>query len=181
MSSGINDMWDQIKSWGQSIGSHLADGIYAAYDAIKNSATWIANIFKSFLGWFSPPEEGPMSTGDKWMPNMIKTLATGIFNSMPQLDTAIVDIGNSIMGIQDINPQPVIGTQFSQGVEPYATGVAAPTQPSTPASGGQGGTGTPAQVININPGMMIASKGEVRSFVRLLETYSATEKTRTGA
>lgn len=179
VASGINEMWDQIKGWGQSIGTHLADGIYAAYDAIKNSASWIANVFKSFLGWFSPPETGPMSTGDKWMPNMIKTMTAGIMNTMPTLQGAIDTVGNTIMGIQDANPQPVIGTEFAAGTDAYAQGVASPALALAPANGGQPGGGQ--QVININPGMMIASKGEIRSFVRLLEGYSATERTRTGA
>jgi len=175
----INDLWDTIKGWGKSIGEQLASGIYAAYDVIKKSASWIANIFKSFLGWFSPPEEGPMSTGDKWMPNMIKTLTRGITDTMPTLKGAVSDIGNTIMGIQDINPQPVIGTNFAIGAENASRGVALQNSDNLPIQNNQGINGN-QQTININPGMMIASKGEIRSFVRLLESYTATEKTRTG-
>lgn len=178
--SAINDKASEIWNWGKSIGQNIANGVYGAWDAIKNAASWVASVFKSFLGWFSPPEKGPMSEGDEWMPNMIKTLAEGIKASIPTIEGAVSAVGNTIMGIKDISPQPVIGTQFTQRAEPYAQGVAAPTLAFAPAEGGQGGVNIPRQVININPGMMIASKGEIRSFVRLLEDYTAVEKTRTG-
>jgi len=179
--NGIVEKWNEMWGWGKQIAENIANGIYGAWDKIKHAASWIANVFKSFLGWFSPPEEGPMSTGDKWMPNMMKTLAEGIKSSMPAIQGAVSDVGNTIMGIEDVNPQPIVGTQFTQGTEPYATGVAAPAPTVTPETVGQGETNVPQKVININPGMMVASQGEIRQFIRMLQPYLQIEETRKGA
>jgi len=175
IASALNDRWQQFKDWGKSIGEHLAAGIYDAWDSIKNAASWVANVFKSFLGWFSPPKEGPMSEGDKWMPNMIKTLAQGIVRNLPQIEGAVEQIGEAITGVSANHP--VINTGVTAGTEGYASGVAAPALAKpTPREGGLSNQ----TIINLQPGMMIASKGEVRAFSRMLQQVQNTEGERTG-
>lgn len=58
---------DQAFDWGASLGSQLAEGIFEAASTVLTEAlNFIGDTIASFLAPGSPPEEGPLSTIDKW-------------------------------------------------------------------------------------------------------------------
>ncbi len=172
----VYDRWSDFWNWGKQIADHIASGIYGAYDAIRDAASWIADVFKDFLGWFSPPKEGPMSDGDKWMPNMMKTLAKGMVDNVNFVKGAANKVGN-VIGESLEAVGPVVGTSVVANAQSAFQGVAAR---ASGAEGSQQGGLSEQTIINLQPGMMIASKGEVRAFVRMIAQVQNTEKERTG-
>lgn len=63
----ISPMIDQAFDWGVSLGSQLAEGIFEAASTVLTEAlNFIGDTISSFLAPGSPPEQGPLSTIDKW-------------------------------------------------------------------------------------------------------------------
>jgi hypothetical protein len=63
----VGDLISQAFDWGISLGNQLADGIYDAASGILTEAlNFIGETISSFLAPGSPPEQGPLSTIDKW-------------------------------------------------------------------------------------------------------------------
>ncbi len=73
---------------GANIAKQLAAGIISQYGAIVAAAAGAAARIKANLKVSSPAEEGPMSDIDKWMPNMMRLLASGINQGTPLVQAA---------------------------------------------------------------------------------------------
>lgn len=170
---GLREKWNDFKEWGKSISYRLADGIMEAYDAVKNAANYVANTVRRILGWYSPPKEGPMHTGDKWGPNMMKTIAEGILRNMPMIEGAVNTVGETIGQIGSLSP--VVNAGITSRLDNTIAGINTPQIAAVPVTTSEG-----QKTININPGMLIATQGEIRSFARMLQQYLNTEEARRG-
>ncbi len=160
--SGIQDAINNAKNWGKDMIGNFAQGIWDGMgwvkDAIKSMADWITGILH-----FSEPDFGPLKGMNDWGKDMIKTYTDGIRSEIPNLEKTLSniganknfgniagDIGNSFAGLaSDALPE----TRVAPAV--------APSQETTPV----------IKNFYIQPGQMIATRGEVRNFVRLLRDY----------
>lgn len=91
--SGIGDfftgLFEDAYSWGRNLIQCIVDGINSAIDWVTDSVSSVGQKIKDFLGFSSPTKEGPGSTADKWMPNMIGMFTDGIKANLPNLESAV--------------------------------------------------------------------------------------------
>jgi len=154
-----NSMWN----WGWDMMTSLANGIKAnmskPVDAIKSLVQKIADKIKC-----SVPKEGPLSTADEWMPDMMNLFTKGIIGGFPQLEYAVNGIASILAGVN---------TPDFAGVNAKAMGtVGLQTETNQKA-------GSNTQIV-FNVGTMIATEGEKRAFARDISSYAATELARLG-
>jgi phage-related protein len=88
VSGWFSNMAGQALQWGANIINSLAQGIEGAAGAVGNAASDVAGKIASLLGFHSPAKEGPASDADKWMPNLINMLSSGLISNTPQLGLA---------------------------------------------------------------------------------------------
>jgi hypothetical protein len=72
----------KMLDWGKNAVSGFADGIKSKVGDIGEACKSVGNKVKNFFGFESPPIEGPLSTSDQWMPNMMTMFGDGIYNNM---------------------------------------------------------------------------------------------------
>jgi len=155
----LGTMGSSAWSWGYNLVQNYKRGMEAMGNTIKSTAEWIGNLIKDVWESLSPPKEGPLKNIDKWGTNLVKTYADSMIKGMPYLEQALENVSGGL------------GTNF-------AGNAAAAIPATTPAT-----SPTPAgTIINknyyIQPGQMIASRGEVRNFVRILKEYDKFEEER---
>jgi len=154
---GLKNVIGNAKQWGKDMIGGFAQGIWDGMiwvkDAIRNMADWIKGILH-----FSEPDFGPLKGMNSWGKDMIKSYIDGIESEIPNLENVLSEIN------VDKN---TIGNSNNLAIKRPGTDSA-----STPVA--------PSVVKNyyIQPGQMIATRGEVRSFVRLLKEYETFEKDR---
>ena len=73
----ITGLPEQALQWGADIINGLSNGIKGAIGGITGAVAGVGEKIKSFLH-FSVPDEGPLTTYESWMPDMMKGLAKGI-------------------------------------------------------------------------------------------------------
>lgn len=76
--------------WGRNVVQHIIDGINSLAGSVASAAGNIAGQIKKNLGFSSPTEEGPGSTADRWMPNFINMLSTGLIAGVPKMQSAAI-------------------------------------------------------------------------------------------
>ena len=156
------DAW----GWGASLIDNFKDGLKTRWDDLKGWFEDMVKWIKNILGFSSTPKEGPLSDADTWMPHFMETLSKGIRDGIPLIKNAVRDASLAASGIS-------IG-----GVT--ASGLAANQISQVAAESPVGGSSTIIEKhYHIEPGVMIASQGEIRNFVRILKEYQDTEAERT--
>src|SRR5260370_34126337 len=65
----------------------FAQGLASRAWAVVAQVQWAAQQIANMLH-FSVPKEGPLSTADRWMPDMMKLFAQGIQSNTPMLQGA---------------------------------------------------------------------------------------------
>jgi hypothetical protein len=108
-------------TWGRNLITTFLNGMFSMFTSIAYVARNAAAIIRSYLGWYSPTEKGPGRDSDKWGPNFMDMLASGINMNLPNLEHSVA------MGASSME------NGFSQNI----------ARPQTPASGG-------VQLINAN-------------------------------
>jgi tape measure domain-containing protein len=99
VSGPLNNLWNSIlgfiNGWpkqalqaGINFINMLVSGIKSGAGAIWDAVKGIASNIWSALGFHSPPPAGPAKDSDKWMPNFIKMLSSGLTSGAPQIKTA---------------------------------------------------------------------------------------------
>lgn len=82
-------------NWGSDLMENLKSGIASKIDAIKRTASNVANVIKSFLG-FSEPEKGPLSDFHTYMPDMMKLMAQGINDNAYLVEDAMQNLAGNM-------------------------------------------------------------------------------------
>jgi len=153
---GIGDLLRDAKQWGRSMIGNFAQGIWDGMDwvkdAIRNMTDWIRGILH-----FSEPDFGPLKEVNDWGKDMMKSYVGGIRNEIPNLESVLSGI--------NVDRNVPNGNNLAMGESSAET---------TPAPAGP----TIIKNYNIQPGQMIASRGEIRNFVRMLKDYEKVEEER---
>ena len=82
--------------WGRDIINGLVDGISSQIGGITGAISGVADTIASFIH-FSEPEEGALSQFHTFMPDMMKQLAQGIENGIPQIESAMDTMTKSMV------------------------------------------------------------------------------------
>jgi TP901 family phage tail tape measure protein len=96
----LGDLWNSVSKWFSDLGtgaansgknfiSMLVSGITSGAGAIWNAVTGIAKNIWSALGFHSPAKEGPGKDADKWMPNLVSMLSSGLLAGVPKIQAAV--------------------------------------------------------------------------------------------
>lgn len=132
-------------SWGANIISSLASGITSKLGAVTNAVGNVAGKIKGFLGFGSPTKEGPGSTADTWMPNLVAMMAAGLTGSTSKLQAAAavaagsiaVGLAGATAGAGRVGALGLAGTASSVAT----SAVASAASSAAGAAGGIGGLG----------------------------------------
>lgn len=84
----IADLAKTAISWGENLIKMFIQGITNKLGDLKNTLGNIAENIAGFLGFHSPAEMGPGRDADRWMPNLMGMLATGLAAGAPDLAAA---------------------------------------------------------------------------------------------
>ena len=112
ISSAFKATVDTIKGWAKSAVTWGKDMIDGFIKGIKESATKMANVIKNFAKeniskflHFSVPDAGPLADADKWMPDFVDLMTTGLEKNASKMKAAVKNFAGDI------------GTNMSFGVE----------------------------------------------------------------
>jgi len=76
--SFLNEFIPSAANWGINFVSEIATGIYdAASTILIEAVNYVGEIISSFLEPGSPPDQGPLSTIDKWGKGLVDTFSLG--------------------------------------------------------------------------------------------------------
>ncbi len=85
--------------WGANLTNSLAKGILSGVSAVDSAVRSVASKIKRLIGFSSPTKEGPGKESDKWMPNMISMLESGIRKGLPDIRSAANELAGSLAAI----------------------------------------------------------------------------------
>ena len=86
----------KMLDWGKNAVSGFAEGIKNSTSKVFGNIEDLGQGIKDRLGFQSPPKIGPLSTSDKWMPNMMEMFATGIGAGIPAIASITAEVGETI-------------------------------------------------------------------------------------
>lgn len=96
----------RMTSYGAEVASNFANGISSNVGIVARAASWIASTVSSYLH-FSEPDVGALSNFHTYMPDMMKTMATGIKDNMYMVENALGSLtgkmANQLNGGQSYN------------------------------------------------------------------------------
>lgn len=116
--SSIGDFFGNLISdafnWGKNLISNIWEGIQAAWDWVVDGVESIGQAISDFLGFGSPTKKGPGHTADEWIPNLMDMMAQGMYEDIPLIQRAAMQVASAL----NFNNSPnhaVVGT----GTSPY--------------------------------------------------------------
>ena len=121
----LASIWQGIQTWFASLPQKLSDAFKAGKDVIlgwgKSAVTWGSDMIKNFIEGikkkakdlgnavkdlaknyiskflhFSVPDAGPLADADKWMPDFVDLMATGLEQSAPKMQAAVEDFAGGM-------------------------------------------------------------------------------------
>lgn len=99
-------------NWGKNLIQNIADGIKKAWNWVVDGVRDIGKSIKDFLGFGSPTKKGPGHTADEWIPNLMEMMADGMYEDMPLIQRAAIDVANTL-GIATLPNRAMVGTGTS--------------------------------------------------------------------
>jgi len=96
----------KMYEWGQSAAKRFADGLKNKVGAIKEALKKIADKVKNFLGFSTPPAEGPLHEADQWGPHFIDAYSTGMLGRLPDLERRMREVSEAVK-IRPMAPTPM--------------------------------------------------------------------------
>lgn len=92
----IKSLPKQALDWGRDIINNLIQGIKDKISGITDAIGSVAEIISDFIH-FSEPEKGPLSKFHTFMPDMMRQLAQGIENGIPQIENAMANMTSNMV------------------------------------------------------------------------------------
>jgi phage-related protein len=163
---GLINLFNVGKDWGSHMIDNLVEGITLAWKKGEEKVKGIVKDIKKWLG-FSYNKYMPTEI---WGKHMVENFAKGVEDS-----TSIFE--DAFGGLQDIVNNglnmPIMNTAASA-----SSSMAASDSRTARKEASNVVTQNSGNTYNIQPGTMIASQGEIREFVRLLNKYQTAEAAR---
>jgi hypothetical protein len=131
--NGINNImggWPaKALEWGKKLIQSFINGIKAMVNSVKNAVLGIANAIKSFLGFGSPPKEGPLRYVIEWGKRLIQSFIDGIKSMAQSVVDAVSGVADAIKNFLGLGSPAKMGPlseldKWGPGlVETYAQGI----------------------------------------------------------
>lgn len=93
--SYITSLPSRALGWGRDIINGIVNGIRSAFSNLVDAVSDIADTIASYIH-FSEPDKGALSDFHTFMPDMMRQLAQGIKNGIPQIDAAMDSMTRSM-------------------------------------------------------------------------------------
>jgi TP901 family phage tail tape measure protein len=122
-------------AWGENMITMFIHGIESKIAGIVNAVKKVANAVKSFLGFHSPTEKGPLADSAEYMPNMMKMYNDGISSSLPKLRDTLGGVALTLQNTFAPNPNAIssnvrnqtsIVNQYAKTAAPMVNGSRGP-------------------------------------------------------
>lgn len=124
----IKGLINNALDWGKNLINMFIQGIESKINDLKNTLSNVASNVGKFLGFHSPPPEGPAADSDTWAPNFVNMLIEGLDSSAVRLAAAAANVASQLQ-------QPFLAPQTTQQIA-----VALPASPGqTNSSSGTSG------------------------------------------
>lgn len=92
----ITSLPSQAWGWGRDIISGIVDGIRSAFSWLTDAVSDIADTIASYIH-FSEPDKGALKDFHTFMPDMMQQMAQGIRDGIPQLESAMDSMTQSMV------------------------------------------------------------------------------------
>lgn len=157
--NGLSSLGSNLWQWGRDMIGNFAQGIWDGMGWVKDAVNSMANWLKGILH-FSEPDFGPLKEMATWGKDLVRTYGDAIKSEVPYLSGVLDNL--------DINlGENLIGSNSALLSNSAQNNTQIPTS-----------TSTVNKNYYIQPGQMIASRGEVRNFVRMMKEYDRFEEER---
>ena len=114
--SSIGDFFKNIISdafnWGKNLIENIWNGIKSAWNWFVDGLKSVGSAIADFLGFGSPTKKGPGHTADEWIPNLMSMMAEGMYNDIPMMQKAAIDVANTLNMMVSPN-RAMVGTGSS--------------------------------------------------------------------
>lgn len=83
-------------NWGKNLIQNIGDGIKKAWDWVVDGVKGVGESIADFLGFGSPTKKGPGHTADEWIPNLMDMMAQGMYDDIPLIQRAAIQVANAL-------------------------------------------------------------------------------------
>ncbi|HYE68685.1 MAG TPA: hypothetical protein VEA58_08735, partial [Anaerovoracaceae bacterium] len=184
--NNLGTMGQNAWNWGRNLVESFKNGMEAGRYAVQSAVSWISSAISNLWRSHSPPREGVLKDIDQWGQNLTRTFADNMAIATPDVVRAVTGINQAIeKGLGDIpldnlEVSPTItggiGTNITANADQASVvGVEREARLDEQAEAGRV---VVEKNYNIQPGQMIATRGEIRNFIRMLQEYEAMEDQR---
>lgn len=94
--SYVKDLPGKFLEWGKDMIGNLVDGIKEKIGAVKDAISGVAETVREYIH-FSEPDVGPLSNFHTYMPDMIKSLTSGIRAGIPDVSAAMKELSSAMV------------------------------------------------------------------------------------
>lgn len=146
----LASVWSGIQTWFSTLPTKLSNAFKAGMNVIlgwgKSAVTWGSDMIKNFIKGitdkakdlgntiknlaknyiskylhFSVPDAGPLADADKWMPDFVDLMVSGLEQSAPKMQSAVEDFAGGMSA--NITANGTNGTLLSGGSSYYGGAV----------------------------------------------------------
>lgn len=103
-------------NWGKNLIQNIGDGIKKAWDWVVDGVKGIGQSIADFLGFGSPTKKGPGHKADEWIPNLMDMMAQGMYNDIPMIQRAAIQVANAL-GLTTTTNRAMVGTGTSPNAD----------------------------------------------------------------
>lgn len=171
VTNGMRGAIDFLKSlpslavqWGKDFIGGLINGIKAKLNDLVGTVGNVAGQIASQLH-FSRPDTGPLRPYEKWMPDFMEGLASGIHDNAPDVTAEVVRMAEEMAAAADL------AAQASQAKAAVSVAPPAPDFDYDPDDNPGRNEPRPPVVQNINFNYPVQAPDEVAREIRIRETY----------
>lgn len=83
-------------NWGKNLISNIGDGIKKGWNWVVDGVKNVGQSIKDFLGFGSPTKKGPGHTADEWIPNLMDMMAADMYENIPMMQRAAVEVASTL-------------------------------------------------------------------------------------
>ena len=108
----FTNLFKDAFNWGKNLISNIGDGIQSAWNWVVDGVKSVGQSIADFLGFGSPTKKGPGHTADEWIPNLMDMMAQGMYEDIPMMQRAAIEVANTL-GLVTSPNQAMVGTGTS--------------------------------------------------------------------
>ena len=102
----------EATSWGSNLISNITGGIKKAANWVVDGVKSVGKSIANFLGFGSPTKKGPGHTADEWIPNLMDMMASDMYENIPMMQRAAIEVANTL-GLATSPNRAMVGTGSS--------------------------------------------------------------------